>query len=93
MKNQPLKSLVGMEEPGTSDNKSPVLTEKRKEFIRDDIAKNRQCPICWGMRGGAGVSDGRYFRTRYYVCDRCGHSWKLILTVDEQKADDEPRPA
>lgn len=58
-----------------------------KELIRDDVAKNRHCPICWERRGGKGVSDGRIGRTRYYVCDTCSHSWKKVLTIEEMQND------
>lgn len=65
------------------------VADAKETIIPDDIAKNRQCPICWGTRRGKGVSGSRNGRTRYYVCDRCAHSWKKVLTIEEVSKDDE----
>lgn len=61
--------------------KSAVLAKNKSE-PRRDVEKHRQCPICFPRFGGAGVAYCTRGRTRYYKCDRCGHTWTAVVEVE-----------
>ena len=53
------------------------------DIVEGDIAPNQRCPICWDnpeMRG-IGYATSTVGRTRYCKCNRCAHTYKVILNT------------
>lgn len=57
---------------------------------RREVVKHRQCPLCYtGEYNGCGQAYAKQGRTRYYKCDRCSFTWKVIVQIDVFLAGDE----
>lgn len=53
----------------------PLVSDKR------DVPIFRQCPVCYGGKGGVGNVYCTQGQTRYYKCDRCAHTWTAVVKM------------
>ena len=53
---------------------------------RREVERHRQCPVCYtGALNGVGTAQSTQRRTRYYKCDRCGHTWTATVTTTVER--------
>jgi len=73
-----------------------MAKRKPKHEPKRDVPQYRRCPLCYGDpdasahdekagMGGVGTAYATRRSTRYYKCDRCGHTWTAQITAETVK--------
>lgn len=51
---------------------------------RREVSAHLRCPICYeGEQNGIGVQYSSYplKKTKYFRCDKCGHTWSAVVEL------------
>ncbi len=75
----PTPSITSAEASGSAGRGNAT---GRTELAVEEVPAYRKCGICSEGLGGVGIAYCTQGRTRYYKCDKCANTWKIIVRLE-----------